>query len=281
MADGGRPDHRTLIGSVMVLVGLGFFVIVFVALFPVLTNPGGAYERWFPEQTASAAEAGIAEVQEPATPTVAPIVGPNARFSWEAIGTGLAGPTALRVRVVSTATPGDAEITSVAWDLGDGTTALGDSVTHDYEALGSYTVVLRVRDANGRSDSIRGTVAVTGDTTGFGGAEQVLEDVLGFDDDLDQLGDGITDSLEDAVGDVGDDINATIDSALGSIGSTVRGSVVVALFALASLAATIVAWRTARIGVMLLVGDPDVGSRFTRRRSNSDDEEPPRHLEAA
>lgn len=288
MADGGRPDHKAVIGSVMVLVGLGFFVTIFAVLFPVLTNPSGAYDRWFPSEVVdeSAETRALAADSDTDTNTdgslaEAPTIGPTARFTWEVIATAATGPTAARIRVVSDSTPGSADIVSVDWELGDGTNARGTTVTHDYTALGAYTVVLRVRDANGLSDSIRGTVAVTGDATGFGAAERVVGDVLEFDSSLDDLGTGITDSLEDAVGDVGDDINATIDTALGSIGSTVRGGVVVALFALASFAATIVAWRTARIGVMLLVGDQHAGSRNLRRKAVNDEEQPPRHLEAA
>lgn len=279
MADGGGPDHKAVIGSVMVLVGLVFFVAIFIALFPVLSDPSGAYDTWFPpeEQAADSSQT---------IPTFAPdpveraVVGPSAQFTWEAIGTTVEGPTATRVRVVSTSTPGDAEIVRTSWALGDGTSAIGESVTHDYSALGSYTVVLRVQDADGETDVIRGTIAATGDASGLGAAGRIA-DLESFDGSFDDLGSGITDSLELAVGDVGEDINETIDTALGSIGSTVRGGVVVALFALSALAATVVAWRTARIGVMLLTGDADarLGRSWVKQRR--DDEKPPRRLEAA
>ncbi len=278
MAGGGRPDHRDTIGSAMVLVGLGFFVIVFVALFPVLTNPAGAYDRWFPPEDELPAEP-VTDVAQPATPV---ITGPLAAFRWEAVGVDQPDAPLYRVRVTSESLVGDAEIAVWSWELGDGTTAIGESVTHDYAAIGSYTIELRVEDTSGEVDVVRGTVVASDGNPLFGAAGRI-EDALDFDRSLDSLGDGITDSLEGAVGDVGDDINATIDSALGSIGSTVRGGVVVALFALASLAATIVAWRTAKIGVMLLVRDPEVGSRrgslFERDRDDQD-ESPRRSLEA-
>ena len=280
MADGVAADQRTTIGAVMVLVGLGFFIAIFVALFPVLTNPVGTYDRWFPADRTDP-EQPITEQAAVVAAPVEPIRGPRAQFSWEAIGTASAGPTAVRIHVVSSSMAGDAPIVSTSWELGDGTTARGETVTHDYSALGAYTVVLRVTDANDEVDSIRGTVSVTGDVSGFGAANSVIADPL-IDSPFDDLGNGLSDSLENAVGDVGEDINATIDTALGSIGSTVRGGVVVALFALASFAATVVAWRTARIGVMLLLADPDAGSRRRARRPSSGDEErPPRRLEAA
>lgn len=262
----------------MVLVGLGFFVVVFVALFPVLTNPAGAYDRWFPPADETTAEPVIEDVQ-PAVPDVA---NPRAAFRWEAIGVEQADPPLYRVRVTSESLPGGAAIASWTWTLGDGTTARGESVTHDYSALGSYTIELLVEDADGRIDEVSGTV-VASDGDQLFGASGSIEDALEFDRTLDSLGDGISDTLEGAVGDVGDDINETIDSALGSIGSTVRGGVVVALFALASLAATVVAWRTAKIGVMLLVRDPDLGSRRSRfgRHEDDDEEQPRRSLEAA
>lgn len=275
MADGGRPDRRETLGSAMVLIGLVFFLIVFVALFPVLTNPAGAYDRWFPSEV----EDQIAPVEQPEATLV--LRGPTAQFRWEAVTVEQIDPPIYRLRLTSESTAGDSELVSIRWTLGDGSTALGESVTHDYSALGSYTIGLRVEDATGRFGSVRGTVTVAENPSLFGSAGRV-EDTLAFDGNFDSFGDGISDSLEGAVGDVGDDITETLDSALGSIGTTVRGSVVVVLFALAALAATIVAWRTARIGVMLLSGDFDVRSRRTNSTETEDDEDLPgrRGLEA-
>ena len=253
MAGSGGPDHKDVLGSAMVLVGLAFFVVVFVVIFPVLTNPAGAYDRWFPSEAV--------EISEQAEPTGEPAAaGPTAQFRWENVAIEAVNPPLYRMRLTSETLPGDAEIVAVRWELGDGNTAIGESVTHDYAAIDSYTIRISVEDANGQVDSVSGTVSVAESTSIFGSAGQV-EDILDFDRTLDNFGDGITTSLEDAVGDVGDDITSTLDSALGSIGTTVRGGVVVALFALASLAATVVAWRIARIGVMLLVRDTDQNVR--------------------
>lgn len=246
----------------MVVVGLAFFVVVFVVIFPVLTNPAGAYDRWFPSE--------VVEVLDQEEPTVKPVAaGPIAQFRWENLAIEAVDPPLYRMRLTSETLPGDADVVAVRWELGDGNTAVGESVTHDYAAIGSYTIRLSVEDSNGQVDAVSGTVSVASGNSIFGSAGRV-EEILDLDRTLDNFGDGISTSLEDAVGDVGDDITTTLDSALGSIGTTVRGGVVVALFALAALAATVVAWRIARIGVMLLVRDPD---QVVRRPAASEPED--------
>ena len=49
----------------------------------------------------------------------------------------------------SKSTDASGTITSYAWDFGDGATATGVSVTHDFAAAGDYTVVLTVTDDKG------------------------------------------------------------------------------------------------------------------------------------
>lgn len=199
MPDTPRLNHREALGSVMVLAGLGFFVVVFIVLFPVLTNPSGAYDKWFPQD---AAEEPIIIEEQP-----------------EIVVPSTVAPT--------TAAP----------------SAIGDPLGSSFNPEGQ------------------------------------VGEVLG----LDAFGDDISTSLEGAVGEVGDEITDTLDSALGSIGATVRGGVVVMLFSFAALAATIVAWRTARIGVMLLIQDPHAGSRHraTDQDDVEDDRPSRRALEAA
>ncbi|MGI9606376.1 MAG: PKD domain-containing protein [Acidimicrobiales bacterium] len=261
-------DPRELIGGAMVVVGLVFFVIIFIVLFPVLTNPAGAYDRWFPndgeETVASGSEAPVVERI---------VAGPTAQFRWEVVDVDGIEPAPNRVRLTSEAVAGDAAITAVRWGLGNGATATGPSIEYDYPAPGSYSIALLVEDANGRIDEVRGVVAVDELRAVLGSSGRVDATSSG-EFSLDNLGDGISDSLEGAVGDVGDDITNTIDSAFGSIGSTFRGAVVVVLFTLSALAATMVAWRTARIGVMLMSGERDVRSS-ARRRSYDDEEDIP------
>ena len=62
-------------GSGLVLAGLALFMVVFFTLLPILTNPVGAYDNWFPVE-----EAGSDPAVSPAAPE-----NPVARFSWEAV----------------------------------------------------------------------------------------------------------------------------------------------------------------------------------------------------
>jgi PGF-pre-PGF domain-containing protein len=53
----------------------------------------------------------------------------------------------------------DVGIASYTWNMGDGTTLTGSSVTHAYDAVGTYTVALTVADLAGNEDTV--TVQVT------------------------------------------------------------------------------------------------------------------------
>lgn len=43
-----RPRGTPAMGSILVAVGLVLFLVVFLTMLPILTDPAGAYERWFP-----------------------------------------------------------------------------------------------------------------------------------------------------------------------------------------------------------------------------------------
>lgn len=43
-----RPRGTPAMGSLLVAVGLVLFLVVFLTMLPILTDPTGAYERWFP-----------------------------------------------------------------------------------------------------------------------------------------------------------------------------------------------------------------------------------------
>jgi hypothetical protein len=220
-------------GSGLVLAGLALFMVVFLTLFPILTNPVGAYDNWFPADESEAAPVA----------TVAPIAeNPTARFTWEAIAVETVEPPVYRLRVQSTSVAAAADIEVWQWDFGDGAGDTGETAVHDYAQYGAYVVTLTVIDSAGRPDTVAGEVAVPGLAATTGGVGQI-------DEFLD-----IDSSIQDAVGTVGAEIKSTIDGAVGSIGASARGAVVVFLFALAALATTIVAWRVARIGVMILNG---------------------------
>jgi PKD repeat protein len=69
--------------------------------------------------------------------------------------------TDLACTFTSTATDAEGNITSYAWDFGDGNVGAGASVSHTYAAAGTYTVTHTVTDAGGLSDSAAGDVTVT------------------------------------------------------------------------------------------------------------------------
>lgn len=76
----------------------------------------------------------------------------------------------------SASIPGDAAITTFAWDFGDGGTATGATASHSYAATGSYVVGLTVADALGQISRAQRTVVVTG-----GGALSVLTPASALD----------------------------------------------------------------------------------------------------
>ncbi len=259
-----------MLGSGLVLIGLALFMIVFVTLFPILRDPVTAYDRWFP----------TTEEQPPVVVTVVndEVVreDPLARFRWEAIAVESVDPPIYRVRLESTSIPAQADLIAWRWDFGDGNSSGGETVIHDYVEYGSYIVTLTVEDADGATNSLAGEVAVPGvdQTSGTSGQIDALLDIeSSLSDAVGNVGEEIESSLTDAVGNVGDEISATIDGALGSIGRSARGGVVVFLFALAAFATTIVAWRIARVGVMVLTGNP-ARPRQDRQPPPPADEEP-------
>ncbi|QSX42179.1 ExeM/NucH family extracellular endonuclease [Shewanella cyperi] len=65
------------------------------------------------------------------------------------------------VSLQSLATDVDGTLVSHVWDLGDGTQAQGDSVSHAYAKSGDYQVTLTVTDDDGLSHSLTKTVSVT------------------------------------------------------------------------------------------------------------------------
>jgi len=55
----------------------------------------------------------------------------------------------------------DGRIVSFEWDFGDGTTGTGETVSHSYEEIGEYLVVLTVTDDSGATSNETTTVVIT------------------------------------------------------------------------------------------------------------------------
>ena len=55
----------------------------------------------------------------------------------------------------------DGILVKFEWDFGDGTSGSGESASHTYAAAGSFTVVLRVTDDKGATDTAERTISVT------------------------------------------------------------------------------------------------------------------------
>jgi hypothetical protein len=94
--------------------------------------------------------------------------------------------------------------------------------------------------------------------------------LLGSAGSINQLLDAnLTAGVGDAFGTLGNSIGGTLDGVAGSVGATARRGVVVAMFAVAAMALITVAWRVARIGVMVLVESGAVGVSKTQRPGRS------------
>ena len=232
----GSPEA---IGMGLILVGLIMFAVIFIVAFNVLRDPVGTYDGWFPEEEVVVAEEPIAEPEEAAEPVAAYRFVAETTVSEPAEGEEFVEPRATyRVVFEDRSEPGDAEIVQRTWDLGDGSEAGGPVVNYRYESSGVYSVLLTVADDNGLVSEVEGDVEVPEDGRSFGRVDAA--------DELDLA--GLETAVEDAVGTLETSLADTLDS----VGSAARSTSVVVLFALAAIAATIVAWRVTRSGVMLL-----------------------------
>lgn len=76
----------------------------------------------------------------------------------------------------------DGTIASYAWNFGDGNTATGRTVSHDYTDAGTYDITLTVTDDRGATDQLVRTVTVAPQQTGvrFTGASSVNANAQNF-----------------------------------------------------------------------------------------------------
>ncbi|MCL1161708.1 ExeM/NucH family extracellular endonuclease [Shewanella chilikensis] len=64
------------------------------------------------------------------------------------------------VALSSTSSDSDGELVSLEWDLGDGTQAFGEQVSHEYQQSGVYLITLTVTDDKGAQHSVSREVTV-------------------------------------------------------------------------------------------------------------------------
>lgn len=90
------------------------------------------------------------------------VISPPFRDPMAFVAEPAAGETPLPVRFDATSVEGPAgKIVSYAWDFGDGTQSEGATVAHTYEKVGTYTALLQIKDAQGRTDVVPRIITVT------------------------------------------------------------------------------------------------------------------------
>lgn len=84
-----------------------------------------------------------------------------------------AGPLPLAVTMTAAGSAAVAGIATFAWDLGDGTVASGEEVTHTYLASGEFTVSMTLTDLDGATSTATAVVTVEAPTCPAMGEPQV------------------------------------------------------------------------------------------------------------
>lgn len=258
-----RPEdpYARITGMVLVLGGLVVFLVVFFSLFPVLRDPVGIHDHWFPpeeeqpptETDPAAPRAGFSWVVEAqiAEPEPEPQPEPGPEPEPEPIEGEERQPVFL-ARFEDLSETGDAPIIRWRWELGDGTVATGPDAEHEYAEPGEYRVRLEVEDENGQTDRISDRIAVPEE----GREEGQLEP----EEELLDLS-GVESSVEDLV---------------ATVTRSTQTFVVIGLFGLAAVLLTLLGWRVARVGVMLLrplPGEPPKRRRRKQAQTEATDSE--------
>ena len=237
------------LGGLLVFVGVVMFLVVFFATFPVLSDPVGTYDEWFPE---SDTEPVVAEPDEEEPEFEAPraefsfvaetiVIEPEQSAEGEEVEEGQEPTFEYMVSFEDRSDAPDGEIVKRVWELGDGTQAERPFFEHMYDGPGIYPVRLEIEDEHGQTSVAEGEIEVPEEGRVAGRIESGDEINLS----------GIEAAVEDAVA----TLEVSAEEALDSVGSAARSTAIVVLFALAAIATTVVAWRITRAGIMLLSPD--------------------------
>jgi len=124
----------------------------------------------------------------------------------------------------SSSTDIDGSIVSYEWDLGDGTTATGQSVSHAYDSTGTYTATLTVTDDDGASNSdvVNIEVMTSGELTADASANQTTAnpgELVVFDGVSSTAPDGFVESYEWDFGDGSTATGDIVEHEYGSAGT--------------------------------------------------------------
>jgi PKD repeat protein len=125
----------SIIGAVLLVVGILVIFFVFFQAMMMVTNVGDYFRDQFP----------VEEGQEEAA-------GPTAAFSWNV--------NSLDVNFMDESEPGDSDIRHWDWQFGDGDSSNQQNPSHTYNSDGDYRIRLTVEDQNGKTDSINSNVYV-------------------------------------------------------------------------------------------------------------------------
>ncbi|MEA3361562.1 MAG: PKD domain-containing protein [Thermodesulfobacteriota bacterium] len=89
------------------------------------------------------------------------VYAPNQLPVATASGTPLSGETPLSVSFNGSGTDSDGSILAYAWDFGDGATSSAQNPSHTYNAVGTYTATLTVKDDDGSTATKSLTISVS------------------------------------------------------------------------------------------------------------------------
>lgn len=131
------------------------WIVALVALALVSTGCIGVFDGEEAEQAEGPGPSGQGQEDGNQTPDGDSSGGPQAQFSHECQEFDCTFDA-------SDSSDSDGTIESYEWDLGDGTTDTGDSVSHTYDESDTYTVELTVTNAEGQTDTTSQEVEVEG-----------------------------------------------------------------------------------------------------------------------
>jgi hypothetical protein len=144
-------------GTILIVIGLIILLVAFANVLNVAQNPSKTLEQWAPEK----------------------IKTPTAAFTWWSDDKS--------VEFSDTSVKGSYDITNWHWDFGDGSSSSEQNPSHEYSTIGSYTVVLEVKDTTGNSHTSRTGISLVESETSQGQTQANMTLDLGLDVTLNRI----------------------------------------------------------------------------------------------